>query len=655
MADVIPSALRRQARDSRETQLTDASARAFAPRAHRTALATRARTGDETSMKSPDRSLRERIRRNQLRIRASDPTAGAEPLARTTKVPARERKLCPVPEERGPWPDLLHAKPAIGVDEPALRHALSFAFIAGSAGGALASALARTAVADSSFTPESLQDGLFLDELIALAFAFSVVQKTGASKPAPVDRAQLKRLLTRPPRERADVELRQAVLAELDRDPELASALERTYAAIAELPSLLDDEGSDARLDQNQWRIDVLTATRTALDSLSDTFAGASSALSRLALFGSHVRQSEGYEQLAALLDFEADSARAELQLTMGADGRIRSLAIVSLRERRSSPFHVHPVKRFWRRLCAFLQGYTLGPNEIVDRWLETVWLGVIDYLPCLLQLKGDLELYLGALHWKRLAAAKGLPVCLPRLIDSTQTRAGVRGNDDGPPLSKLLDALWNPLLLSQDKAPVTTDIALPSFHSTCITTGPNSGGKTRFLQAIALCQLLGQAGLFVPARAASVRLVAGMFVSLAEAQQVDQKEGRLGMELTRIRSLFENAQGGSLVILDELCSGTNPSEGEEIFRMLLELLHELEHEVHITTHFLSFAHALQSEAATLGLTFLQVELDAEEQPTYRFVPGVASTSLAHQTAKRLGVTRDQLRALIRRRAEGVT
>ena len=54
-------------------------------------------------------------------------------------------------------------------------------------------------------------------------------------------------------------------------------------------------------------------------------------------------------------------------------------------------------------------------------------------------------------------------------------------------------------------------------------------------------------------------------------------------------------------------------------------------------------------EAESLGLTFLQVELDAAEHATYRFVPGVATTSLAQQTAQRLGVTREQLRDLIRR------
>ena len=61
------------------------------------------------------------------------------------------------------------------------------------------------------------------------------------------------------------------------------------------------------------------------------------------------------------------------------------------------------------------------------------------------------------------------------------------------------------------------------------------------------------------------------------------------------------------------------------------------------------FAHRLQAEAEALGLSFLQVELDPDEHPTYRFLSGVATTSLAQQTAERLGVTREQLRALIRR------
>ena len=585
-------------------------------------------------MKLSGRTARPRLRRPLSRM---DGDRVSEPSPRSQKPP-RERSLTLVPQERGVLPDLLHAQPAISVDETALLNALSFAFVAGSAGGSLQTALSRTALAASSFSPEALQGGLFLEELVALAFDFPL-----EGKPAPIDRAHLLRLLMRPPQERVDIELRQSVLRELDASPALSAALTRVYAAVSILPGLLDDEGSDARLDTNQWRLDVLRAIREALRSLDSAFADAHSALKRLHQFGEQVRSTRGYEQLEALLDFEADSARVDLQLCMGADGKVRTLAITSLRERRLAPFHVPPLLRLWRRLSAFLRGFTLGANEIVDRWLEAVWDGVKEYVPGLLQLKGDLELYLGALHFKRLAQQKGLPVCLPKIIARDATAQS---------LPKKIEALWNPLLLAQERPPVSTDVTLPSFIYTCITTGPNSGGKTRFLQAIALSQLLGQVGCFVPAREASIRLVSGMFVSLGEAPHADQKEGRLGMELTRVRSLFEHAKGGSMVVLDELCSGTNPSEGEEIFRMLLELLHELEHEVHITTHFLSFAASLQVEAESLGLSFLQVELDATQHPTYRFLPGVATTSLAHQTAERLGVTREQLRQLIKRRED---
>jgi DNA mismatch repair protein MutS2 len=121
-----------------------------------------------------------------------------------------------------------------------------------------------------------------------------------------------------------------------------------------------------------------------------------------------------------------------------------------------------------------------------------------------------------------------------------------------------------------------------------------------------------------------------------------------------RIRKLFEKARPGSLIVLDELCSGTNPSEGEEIIRLVLSLLGELRASVFITTHFLQFATRLADEATSTtdagnGLRFLQVELDAQENPTYRFVAGVARTSLAHQTAARLGVTKDELLALVSR------
>jgi DNA mismatch repair protein MutS2 len=78
-------------------------------------------------------------------------------------------------------------------------------------------------------------------------------------------------------------------------------------------------------------------------------------------------------------------------------------------------------------------------------------------------------------------------------------------------------------------------------------------------------------------------------------------------------------------------------------------LLAELEPQAFITTHFLRLASRIADHPPTRWLSFLQVELDKHQWPTFLFVPGVAETSLAHRTAARLGVTREELLALVER------
>jgi DNA mismatch repair protein MutS2 len=99
--------------------------------------------------------------------------------------------------------------------------------------------------------------------------------------------------------------------------------------------------------------------------------------------------------------------------------------------------------------------------------------------------------------------------------------------------------------------------------------------------------------------------------------------------------------------LLDELCSGTNPSEGEQIFELVVTMMAQLEPQAFISTHFLAFAERLRQGKKIPNLAFIQVELDEQRRPTYQFVPGVASSSLAAHTAERLGVTGEQLSALI--------
>jgi DNA mismatch repair protein MutS2 len=213
----------------------------------------------------------------------------------------------------------------------------------------------------------------------------------------------------------------------------------------------------------------------------------------------------------------------------------------------------------------------------------------------------------------------------------------------------RALRGLFNPLLIASGVAAVPCDIVTDRTGVTVLITGPNSGGKTRLLQSVALAQLLAQGGMFVPAREATLTAVPGLVVSLIQETRVDQSEGRLGMELVRIRALFEMLGSGAMVMLDELCSGTNPSEGEEIFELVISLLTKLRPQAFITTHFLTFAARLARERSIERLRFIQVGLDASQRPTYQFVEGVATTSLASHAAARLGVSRDELEALIER------
>jgi DNA mismatch repair protein MutS2 len=138
----------------------------------------------------------------------------------------------------------------------------------------------------------------------------------------------------------------------------------------------------------------------------------------------------------------------------------------------------------------------------------------------------------------------------------------------------------------------------------------------------------------------------------MVEFDRADQAEGRLGTELVRLRTLFETVPSGSLVLLDELCSGTNPSEAIEIVSMVLTLLRRLRPVSLVTTHFLDFAQELHAGGSSDGLGFLHAEIDGDGGPTYRFVEGVASTSLAVGTARRLGVAFDELERRLAQRLD---
>jgi DNA mismatch repair protein MutS2 len=517
-------------------------------------------------------------------------------------------------------PDLVCATPSVRVDLRALRNALVFAFAAGGALEAFDDVIAAAKLPSSTWDKADFARDVYLDDLVARCLPVRVGGKTMTSCTR-----YIARLLSEPPIDRADVETRRAVLAELASSAERRAELEKVYLAIVRLRTLLC---TTRALSPRGRRVEVLRAARETFELLAASFDGATSALSRLRSFGAEVVAGEAHARVVQLLDHDEHQGSLDLRVRVGADGEVRAMQIVGVREDSSNPFHVGPLRRFLVRLALFFRGWRTTRDEVAERLLSEVFAGIEDPVALLFQVLGDIEPYLASIDLRDRAAAEGLAMSLPELVQAGE--------------NMMLEGLFNPLLLAAGVHPVACDVR-GSARGVVIVTGPNSGGKTRLLQAIAIAQTLAEAGLFAPASAGRLSRAPGLFASLYEEPRPDAPEGHLGMELLRIRRLFDQLDVGSVVVLDELCSGTNPSEGEEIARLVLSLLPELGVQAFVTTHLLQFAARLANERPIAGIDFIQVELDDKERPTYRFVPGVAKTSLAAKTAARLGVTREEL------------
>lgn len=528
-------------------------------------------------------------------------------------------------------PDLLHLEPRLSVDRENLSELLDLAFLGKDTGNRIDRTLGLGPQDGEGWDPRLFASDLFVRDLIRHAFSLTFDRVKYS-----VNEDYLFRVLTRPPRDLETIRFRQDVLSELVADGELRARTEKLYKDMALVLSSFKVPDHVARLDINAHRLDLLKQTKGVIDEMVTGFATARSGLRRLHEAGLEIQATEEYRIVSSLLDYEKNFLRLNVSLSLGPEGRLRDLKIERISENRSNPFYLSAWKRFLARIRLFLWHGVLSSNrEIVNRLLHEVFRKITPSLVPLFELMCHLEFYLTALAFREAAGERGLAVSLATFTDERPLRVR-RG--------------FNPLLFQQSAPPVPASIERRERWGSTLITGPNSGGKTRLLQTLGLVQMLGQSGVFVPAAEAELPVLEGLFVSLIESEESDHAEGRLGREMMRIRSLFEGLSAPAMVMLDELCSGTNPSEGTEMFSLVLELLERLGTTAFISTHFLDFAEELHRTKPVAGLEFLQVEIDDQQRSTYQFLPGVAKTSLAAVTAERLGVTFEQLSELIDRR-----
>jgi DNA mismatch repair protein MutS2 len=531
-------------------------------------------------------------------------------------------------------PDLLSLSPMARVDMREIERALGFAFASAGSDVALNEQLSQANLPLSTWDPACFARDLYLPTLIEL-----LRNVTLQGQPFELHTGHLLRVLSHPPADIQVARFRQHILHELLTVPGAAAAFETLYVKLQTLRALLRESGLGLRLDANRRRIEILEGVKAVIEHSASSFEGAHSGLQRVHAYGQRMRRSEGYARLVKVLELDDGNASLEARLRIGYEGQLRHFEIVRISEQALNPFYASRLGRIFRKLVLLYRGYRFSDSEVLNCFVDEVFAGVSRDLSVLFQLLADMEFYLAALRFRALSHEQGLAVCLPELSVASPLEATC---------PRALSDLFNPLLLAAKVRPVPCTLSHARHTDPVIFTGPNSGGKTRVLQALSLTQLLAQSGFLVPASRARLVWAQGMFLSISEQSSAEQPEGRLGMELLRIRRVFESMRFGSFVVMDELCSGTNPAEGEEIFRMVLDLLRELHPQALISTHFLQFAGRLAAESDG-RLSFLQVELGARNLPTYQFAPGVASASLAQQTAARLGVTREELAALVDR------
>jgi len=198
-----------------------------------------------------------------------------------------------------------------------------------------------------------------------------------------------------------------------------------------------------------------------------------------------------------------------------------------------------------------------------------------------------------------------------------------------------------------------TADSALPPGGEPCrgvVITGPNTGGKTVALKTVALCCMLAQWGLHVPCGEARVCMNSQYLCDIGDGQNLAENLSTFSAHITNVLGILSRVNAESLVIMDELGSGTDPTEGMGIAIAILEALRESGCLFLVTTH---YPEVKEYAARTAGVTNARMTFDQKSlRPLYRMVIGEAGASCAFAIAQRLGMPPAMLE-LARRAAYG--